>query len=130
MMGKRPPAKTFADIVRDAKENPEPPVADYTGAGDPQGRGWHEEAAEISPARALSLARSGAPVAWDSCGCGGYCGFEWFSPEEVSRMTEAGSPKLRAGKKHHGWLSEWATSDGDVLVVAVCEVQWGDVIRG
>ena len=128
-MGQHPKGKTFADVVREVEQQPVVPVPDHSGVVDPSGKRWHRHLAEISPARALELAREGAPIAWDACGCGGYCGFDWYSTEDVARMVAAGNPKVRRTKRRKGSLSVWTSGDGDVLVVAEDAVQWGDVIN-
>jgi hypothetical protein len=127
---KRPKGKTFADVVREVEQQPVVPEPDYSGIVDPSGKRWHRHEAEVSPARALELARAGTPVAWDDCGCGGYCGFDWYTPEDVARMVAAGTPKVRHTKRRKGSLSVWTSGDGDVLVVVESAVQWGDVISG
>lgn len=129
-MRKEPKGKTFAEVVREVEQRPVVPVRDYSGVVDPSGRRWHQHLAEISPARALELAKEGAPVAWDPCGCGGYCGFDWYAADDVARMVAAGTPKVRQTKRHRGNLSVWTSEDGGVLVVAEDAVQWGDVIGG
>jgi hypothetical protein len=129
-VGKHSKGKTFADIVREVEDEPVVPAPDYSGVVDPTGKRWHRQEAEISPARALELAKSGARVAWDPCGCGGYCGFDWYGAEEVARMVASGTPTVRQSKRHNGNISEWATAEGDVLVVAEDAVRWGGVIDG
>lgn len=129
-VSKRPHTQTFADIVREVEETPAPPTPDYSGVVDPSGTRWHRHLTEISPAQALRLAAEGASVAWDPCGCGGYCGFRWFGPEEVAHMIAAGTPTVRHTKKRHGNISQWASEDGAVLVVAEDAVHWGRGIDG
>lgn len=72
----------------------------------------------------------GACVAWDRCGCGGYCGFDWFTAEDVARTVAAGTPKGKRTKRRKGNLSVWTDADGGVLVVAEDAVQRGDHIPG
>lgn len=120
--------KTFAETVREVQGQPVVPEVDRSGAVDPSGKRWHQHLAQISPARALELAMAGAAVAWDPCGCGGYCGFDWYGAEDVARMVKSGTPKVRCTKRRKGKLSEWTDANGGVLVVAEDAVQWGDVI--
>jgi hypothetical protein len=105
-VSKRPKGKTFADIVREVEQQPVVPERDYSGVVDPSGKRWHRDEAEVSPARALELAGDGASVAWDNCGCGGYCGFDWYTPEDVARMVAAGTPEVsRHTKRRRGAAS-------------------------
>jgi hypothetical protein len=131
-VSKRPKGKTFADVVRAVEQQPVVPESDYSGVVDPSGKRWHRDEAEVSPARALELAGDGASVAWDNCGCGGYCGFDWYTPEDVARMVAAGTPEVSRHTKRRrgGSLSVWTSGDRDVLVVAENAVRWGDVISG
>jgi hypothetical protein len=129
-VSKEPKGKTFAEIVREVEDQPVVPVADRTGVVDPSGRRWHQHVARITPARALELASQGATVAWDPCGCGGYCPFDWFGVDDVAALVASGKPSIRAKKNTWGNLSEWITSDGDVLVVAELSVRWGALIDG
>lgn len=128
VVSKRPKGKTFAEVVREVEQQPVAPVRDYSGVVDPGGTRWHQHLAEISPARALDLAREGASIAGDPCGCGGYCGFDWYGPEDVARMLLAGTPKVRRTKRRQGNISEWINADGGVLVVLEDAVEWGGVI--
>lgn len=114
--------------MRDVELNPAEPLPDYTGVVDPHGRRWHRDLAQISPARALELVQAGAQVAWDPCGCGGYCGFDWFTAEDTARMVAAGTPKVKSTKRRRGNISLWTTGDDELLVVAEDAVEWGDVL--
>ena len=129
-MSKRPRPSTFAEIVREVEQAPSEPVKDYSGVVDSSGTRWNQTDQEISPARALRLVIEGARVAWDPCGCGGYCGFDWFSAEDSRRLIAAGTPTVRHTKRHQGNISEWTSEDGHVLVVAEQSVRWGDLIDG
>lgn len=129
-VSKQHKTKTFAEIVREVEEHPADPVPDRSGVVDPSGRRWHQELAQISPERALELAQQGAAVAWDFCGCRGYCGLEWYSADEVAALVESGKPTIKAKKRSWGNISQWATSEGEVLVVAEVSVQWGSLILG
>jgi hypothetical protein len=129
-VGKQSKGQTFAEMVREVEQQPAVPVIDYSGVTDPSGTRWHQDLAQISPGRALDLASGGARIAWDRCGCGGYCGFDWYAPEDEARMVAAGVPKVRATKRRHGNLSLWTNDAGGLLVVAEDAVQWGSVIDG
>ena len=128
-MGRRTPRQTFAEVLREIEQTPA--AAERPSAGgttDPDGTSWLPVAARIDPGRALSLAAAGARVAWDPCGCGGYCGFDWFSPTEVARLVAAGIPVVRNNRRKYGSLSEWASEDGRSLVVAEAFVRWADLL--
>lgn len=98
------------------------------GVGDAEGVRWVQTNDSISAGQAHALVEQGARGAWDPCGCGGYCGVTWFSPDQVSRLLAAGSPLVRSTKRRRGSLSEWATEDGRVLVVAEDAVRWADLM--
>ncbi len=129
-MGKRAHRQTFADVVREVEETPTAPEPRTGGITDPNGTYWLPNKRQISPSQALALASAGASVAWDACGCGGYCGFTWFSPEQVARLVSAGTPTIRHTKRRRGNISEWASEDGRALVVAEDAVRWADLLDG
>src|SRR4051812_41503689 len=99
-------------MVREVKQLPVERDPDHSGVVDPSGKRWHQHLAQISPALALKLAKAGAPIAWDPCGCGGYCGFDWYGAEDAARMVAAGTPKVRLTKRRKGNLSLWTSDDG------------------
>jgi hypothetical protein len=133
-MGKRPRKPSFADIVRDVKESPDPRAQQYTHPGmqpdrtfvDQGGRVFHELHDVVTPAYARELAASGALVVWDSCGCGGYCGFEWLEPAAVARLAASGPPNPRSNKRSGGGIAEWVAEDGSSLLLMWGNVGWGD----
>ncbi len=127
-MGKRAPRRTFAEVVREVEETPAAPEPRTGGMTDPAGTYWMPLKRQISPSHALALAAAGAPVAWDACGCGGYCGFTWFSQQQVARLVTAGAPTIRRTKRRRGNISEWASEDGRALVVAEDAVAWADLL--
>jgi hypothetical protein len=129
-VSKHPKGKPFVDIVREVEDQPVVPAADSSGVVDPNGKRWHRHLLKISPARALELAKEGALIAWDPCGCGGYCGFNWYGAADAARMVAAGTPTVRSTKRRKGNISLWTSDDGGVLVVAEDAIQWGGVING
>jgi hypothetical protein len=129
-MGKRPPRQTFAEVVREVEEAPVTPEPRTGGITDPTGTHWMPINRQISPGHALALAAAGAPVAWDACGCRGYCGFTWFSEAQVAGLVRAGAPTIRHTKRRRGNLSEWGSEDGRALVVAEDAVRWADLLDG
>lgn len=91
---------------------------------DQQGRVYARINDHISGSRALELARTGAVVVWDSCGCGGGCGMDWFDEQEVAAMASSGTPDIRHTKRAHGTISEWRADDGAWLLLAEGAVRW------
>ena len=79
----------FAEVVREVEQQPVVPADDYSGVVDPSGRRWHQHLAEISPARALELAKEGAPIAWGLPSAGpGTWQQMGQSVEQVERVVE------------------------------------------
>ncbi len=76
--------------------------------------------ADLTPEQALAFATSGGPVVWDSCGCGGGCGYETWSGRAVRGLTRAGPPLVRAGR-----LYELRDADGGVGVLVEGDIRWG-----
>jgi len=132
-VSKRPARQSFADIVREVESTPQAPPAS-PGAGmyangvltDPDGRQYTCVEATITAGRAHALAAAGAVVVWDSCGCGGYCGFDWYSADDVKAMVASGPPTIRHTKNHRGNVSEWRSRSREVLVLAEDAVRWAD----
>ncbi|MBC3761276.1 hypothetical protein ACUN7V_20095 [Quadrisphaera oryzae] len=137
MRGRRREA-TFAetlDAVRSSPRTPAPePVRGRIDASghlvDPDGREHRRTAHDVSPAAALAAAAGGARVVWDPCGCGGSCGttWFWFDAEEVASLVASGAPRVRRRATRLTHLSIWADGDGHVLVLAVDDVRWGDLL--
>jgi len=127
-VSKRPTRQTFAEVVREVEATPVVPEPKTGGVTDPNGTYWTQDIGEISPSEALDLATSGAAVAWDPCGCGGYCGFTWFGPEDVQRLVRAGTPIVRHTKRRHSNISKWVSEAGRSLVIAEDAVRWGDLL--
>lgn len=127
-MTKREPRWPFAEVVREVLDAPAPRQAETGGVRDPSGTYWVQSKEEISPDEALTSVSDGALVAYDPCGCGGSCGFRWFTPDELTRLLRSGAPVVRRTKRHRGNLSEWVSADGGVLVVAEDAVRWADLL--
>ncbi|MEH3075110.1 MAG: hypothetical protein PGN11_00285 [Quadrisphaera sp.] len=135
MTGKRR-GPTFAQVVQELREAPaapvaEPPVGRMVGHDqlyDPRGHRFERVAHDISPAVALAEVTAGAQVAWDRCGCAGYCGLDWLDAQHVARLVAAGAPSPRRRKDPVSHLSAWEADDGSVVVLAVADVRWGDVL--
>lgn len=98
----------------------------------PDGRVFREITDELDPAGAHDLVVAGATVAWDSCGCLGYCGLEWFDRTDNPRFLRTGPPEFVTPRRKvphaTGHLSAWRTDDGQLLVLASREVRWGGLL--
>jgi hypothetical protein len=118
---RKPPRVPFAEVVRELKEapipEPAPIVRSFLGRGpfrllDPS----------ISPERALELVRSGADVCWDSCGCGGGCGYEWIDVQG-GRSALPDSPPESA-MPYDGQIQEWDQENGPPMVLVGGPMKW------
>ena len=67
-------------------------------------------------------------MAWDPYGCGGYCGFRWFNPDQVALLVSSGTPTVRHTKRRRGNHSQWTSGEGKALVVAEDAVRWADLL--
>ena len=133
-MSKRPAQQSFADIVRAVEAMPPtpPPKRDHAGLygdgvlTDQQGRQYTRVEDAISPERALELASAGAVVVYDACGCGGGCGFDWYTAQDVKEMAASGPPTIRDTKRRRGSISEWRSDSGAALLLAEDAVHWAN----
>lgn len=98
------------------------------GVTDPEGARWRRTTSSINPRQAHALAVQGARLAWDPCGCGGYCAFTWFDAADVARLVAAGPPRARRTKTRRANISEWVGDDGRSLVVAEDAIRWADLL--
>lgn len=119
----------FADLVIEAKiaaSLPSPPPPSLVA---PDGNRFFRTGRSLAPAEAVDLVAAGAIVAWDSCGCLGYCDMNWFAAADQAEFVRTGPPELRRPTKRrnrgHGELTEWQTCAGDTLVLASQDVRWG-----
>lgn len=133
-MSKRDARKSFADIVREVESTPKPTdpphrPGRYTDAFvDKDDRQYELVNEDISEGRALEAAQAGARVVWDPCGCGGYCGMEWYTAEDVQSMVNSGQPSIGRTKRHRGRISEWRSMEGSTLLLAEDGVIWGNAL--
>lgn len=76
---------------------------------------------EIEPEQAAAMVAAGAPVVWDSCGCGDYrCGGPtWLTAAQLASHQEAKPPRLRDGAL---WT---ASANGKPILVVVGDIHWG-----
>jgi hypothetical protein len=88
------------------------------------GRRYWMADARLSPRRAYELVAAGAAVAFDDCGCGGFCGPVCVDHDRLKRLVQHGPPRVRRKGKGIGALEEWRTDDGDLLVLARGDVRW------
>jgi len=137
-VSKREP--TFADILKDVEREaakPKPPPA-FHGPGRtpdgalvaPDGRYFREASWNVAPSQAAQLvAEEDVVVAYDECGCGGFCGYEWLSAEEIARLRGAGNPTLKS-RKHHpaGSMSDWRDESGRPLLLIEGAVRWARLL--
>lgn len=132
----RRPRESFADTIARVKARPSQPPRVPAGRhgyywGDPDRNRYELVTADLSPDEAVALARGGARVVYDACGCGGeQCQLDWLSADDVSGMVASGPPVLHPSKHGGAALEHWHSADGHDLVVAAVEISWGDRIRG
>ncbi len=119
----------FADIVNEAKNAPSLPSPPPPSLIAPDGNCFFRTGRSLAPDEAVDLVAAGAIVAWDSCGCLGYCDIDWFAASDQAELVRTGPPELRQPTKRrnrgHGELTEWQTCAGDTLVLASQDVRWG-----
>lgn len=127
---------SFADVVAEVKAQAAPArgvvvrPGEHTPGGellDPEGN-LVTCVGEISRGQARTLVRSGALLAWEGCGCGGWTGCQptWFDAEVRSALRERSTPRFKT--KRHGaptWIDLWQ-GDGGSVVYAHGDVVWGD----
>jgi hypothetical protein len=85
----------------------------------PDGRVFTVVERHLSVADVAGLAARGAWVAWDACGCHGYCDLDWFEPPTVAAVETR--PTLGRLADLSEWLCE---DDGSSLILATGEVRW------
>lgn len=119
----------FTDIVNGVKDTPSLPSLPRPSLIAPDGSCFFHTGRSLAPAEAVEMVAAGAVVAWDSCGCLGYCEIDWFAASDRAEFVRTGPPELRQPAKRrnrgHGELTEWRTCTGDALVLASQDVRWG-----
>lgn len=105
----------------DARERDRGPGFHDDHAQAPDGGVYRKHAARVSASRAQELLASGALMAVDDCGCGGYCGLDW--PDATERRDLARRPP-RLSRRRFGWFEEWHTDTGHRLLVQYGDVRW------
>ena len=130
---KRARGSTFAELLADAKAHPDPRALRHVEGPcwrGPDGLAYLPWIEQLTPADAVAELRQGANVLYDGCGCGGHCPVKWLTLDELEELKSAAPPDLHRSKDGLARLEGWRSEEGNVLVVAVCEVSWGDVIPG
>lgn len=124
--------RSFADIVMEVQATPAPeprkrrPGVWGTAFVDDDGREYELVAEGITSERALTVALLGGRVVWDECGCGGGCGWDWCTEDDVAAIVKSGPPVISTSKSRTGVVSEFRSDDGAVLLLAQGWVWWGD----
>ena len=96
---------------------------------DPQGRRLQRSKTAITPQQARTLVESGAELAFESCGCGGWSGCQpsWFEPHQKKMMTESGPPRFVRGSTLPTFIDVW-TNEGTTVVFLHGDVQWAELL--
>lgn len=129
-MKKRPKTTSFAETVREVRDRPElRPEKRRPGLHgslfvDNSRREYVLADPAVTPERALETARGGALIVWDSCGCGGGCGWDWCSHTDVAEMVRSGPPVIGGARSRRGELMEFRAADGPALLVVIGDVTW------
>jgi hypothetical protein len=122
------PGLTLAEIVAQTKADPATVREHGTFWGDPERVGYELVTDELSPEDASALVRRGVNVVYDPCGCGGYCGLDWLSADELTGLAKAAPPVLRPNRHGIAALELWQSRAGKQLIVTAVDVYWGDVL--
>lgn len=124
--------RSFADIVREVASSPAHEPAERrpglwgSAFVDKAGREYELVEPAVTPERALEAARAAALVVWDSCGCGGGCGWDWCSDRDVAEMVRSGPPVIGTSTSSSAAVTEFHAADGAVLLVVTGAVSWSD----
>ena len=123
-----------ADSDRNRRGAPQPRPGGFNLDGeffDPSGVLLRLAASEITPDQAADSVRSGALLAFESCGCGGVpgggCKIEWFDSADVGRANLYGEPTFVRGFGSPTWIDLWLGNDRQV-VFAHGDVKWGSML--
>jgi hypothetical protein len=110
---------SFNDIVAEVKAAPKPDVPVKQEPGEvliaPDGTVFRNADQVLDVDEAIRLLSTGAWIAIDECGCGGYCTPEWHSPTAPIGRT----PEVRKTKKHQepfASIEKWISDDGSSMV--------------
>jgi len=118
VLGSLPPVTVTEEVVDPGRLSGEVAV-------DPSGVTYRELTRDISGARVQGLVSRGALVAWDSCGCRGYCPVDWLDESQRAAVVAGPVPRVRPRDRPMASMSEWRAEDGSSLVVLAGPVRWG-----
>lgn len=126
-MARRAKTKSMAEIADEVHQQQALDASSVMPAAD-SGGSWIEVGGrrftvfddELTPEEARDLAEVSRLVVWDSCGCGGGCGYETWEGPEVSALLKAGVPKLT-----NGWALQIQDDQGQSGVLCEQAVRWG-----
>ena len=141
-MAKKSKGATFAELLKqptwsegDGLRSRKPAVrpAGHNAAGeffDPSGRALLLLHENVTPDLAHARVRSGALLAYEGCGCGGWtrCQPDWLSSDALSRLHSASAPEFVKGHRAPTWIDVWSSDLSQVVVYLHGDVRWGDVI--
>ena len=122
------------DSDRNRRGGLQPRLGGFNLAGeffDPSGVLLRLAASEIMPRQAADSVRSGALLAFESCGCGGGpgggCKIVWFDSADVGRASLHSEPTFVRGFGSPTWIDLWPGNDRQV-VFAHGDVKWGSML--
>lgn len=128
--------KTFAEIVAEALAEERPVGVPMVRPGsfnaegeffDPEGH-LLNRVGEVTPKEARAYVASGAMLAFEGCGCGGWagCQAEWIE-EAVRAELGAMKPRFVKGYGSPTWIDLWRSEVG-LVVFAHGDVEWGEAL--
>ncbi|NAZ84389.1 hypothetical protein GTR02_21545 [Kineococcus sp. R8] len=125
-MAKQRRSVPFAQTVDEVTSAPPAPAPfDLHARG---GRGYRLIDNDINPQQARDIAIQGAALGWDACGCGGDCGYRWYTAERVAQAATSGAPELRQQQHLKGRIALLRSDEGDHLLLAHFPTRWGDLL--
>lgn len=125
-MAKQHRTVPFAQVVQEVRAAPPSPAPfDLHGPGRV---GYRLVDADISAQKAREVAREGAALGWDACGCGGDCGYRWHDAEQVARAAVDGAPEVRQQGRLKGRLALLRSDKGEHLLLAHFPLRWGTLL--
>jgi len=139
-MAKKSKGATFAELLKqptwsegDAQKSRKPAArpGGHNAAGelfDPSGRPLRLLHEDLTPDQAQEWVRSGALVAFEGCGCGGWtrCQPEWLSTDALSQLRSAPAPEFGRGHRAPTWIDVWSSDQSQIVVYLHGDVRWGD----
>ncbi|MCE0534361.1 hypothetical protein LWF15_02455 [Kineosporia rhizophila] len=126
-MAKKPRSVPFEQIAQQVAGAPS--VSAPFDLRAPGGRGYRLLENNVSPERVRDIGRDGVPLGWDACGCGGDCGYRWYSAEQVSRAAAAATPESGRSGRLVGRFVLLRSDEGDSLLLAHHPARWGTLLE-